>query len=270
MLRGYLGETLSARERRLVARHLNLCASARKELDRLRSGPSKTPVVPSEPPVESWDLKILRWLFKTPKPVPRPAGEGASRRSRAPKMQDQDLVSTPSPFKPIFGIILFFGGLALLTHFIQNGGENPAVKWGKRVLSKHHIFGINSSLELVLDLSALPHWSGNAAPVAIPHQELISDMDHFKIYWQILQPGVAMPPVDLSKNSLAVVFLGAKNTAGHTVKFKRAENYTDKTLLLYDEVSPAPGETAAILTRSWVLQLVPKPAQLPVVIQKIQ
>src|SRR5580700_4946803 len=74
MLRGYLGETLSARDRRMVARHLNLCAAARKELDRLRSGVVKTPPpeVSANPPSEPWDLKVLRWLFKTPKsPLPK-------------------------------------------------------------------------------------------------------------------------------------------------------------------------------------------------------
>src|SRR5580698_10400212 len=73
LLRGYLNDSLSARDRRMVARHLNLCASARKELDHLRSGAVKTPspVVSANPPSEPWDLKILRWLFKTPKSPPK-------------------------------------------------------------------------------------------------------------------------------------------------------------------------------------------------------
>jgi hypothetical protein len=249
LLRGYLGETLSARERRLVARHLNLCASARKELDRLR---------------------ILRWMFKTPKPAAKPAPEAGPKRSRGVKLPDQTLVSTPSPFRPVLGIILFFGGLALLTHLIQNAGENTLLKGAKRWLSRHHILGVGSSLELVLDLSSLPRWSGSAAPVAFPFHEFVSNPDRFRIYWQFLQPGIPLPEVDFSRNALAVVFLGWKNSAGHTVKFKRSESYTDKTVLWYDEVAPLPGEAAAAPARPWVLQLVPKPTQEPVFIQKIQ
>ena len=157
-----------------------------------------------------------------------------------------------------------------MTHFVQNAGENPWVKNSKKWISQKgwHLFGINPALELVLDLSNLPHWSGDFAPVAFPYQEMISDADHFKVYWQLLQPGQTLPKVDFKESSLVVVFLGPKTVAGHTVHFKRAENYTDRTILWYDEVSPASGEVTS--TRPWVLQQVPKPSQQPVLIQAIQ
>src|SRR5579872_6040334 len=119
LLRGYLGETLSARERRLVARHLNLCASARKELDRLRSGPVKAPLNPIEPPREPWDLKILRWMYKTPKPASRQA-EPEARRAKGSKSPASSVPepSSSSPFMSIFKVVLFFGILILLTNFI--------------------------------------------------------------------------------------------------------------------------------------------------------
>src|SRR5579863_2290074 len=122
LLRGYLGETLSARERRLVARHLNLCASARKELDRLRSGPVKAPLNPIEPPTEPWDLKILRWMYKTPKPAPRQAEQDTkkAKAGKSPLPATPESSSSSSSFMSILKVILFFGVLILLTHFIQN------------------------------------------------------------------------------------------------------------------------------------------------------
>ena len=272
LLRGYLGETLSARDRRLVARHLNLCASARKELDRLRSGPVKVLQNPIEPPSEPWDLKILRWMSKTPKPASKVTADGTSKKSST-KIPSGPVGPNPSPLKPILLIVLFFGALILVTHFVQNASDNPAVKGVKRWLSRngYHVLGVTSSLELVLDLSNLSHWNGIAAPVATSFNEIITDENHFKIYWQILQPKTPEPMVDFTKNALAVVFLGPKTHPGTSAKFSRMENFTDKTVLWYDEAPPVGGEMAVDPNyRPWVLQLVPKPIQQPVLIQKVQ
>jgi len=291
LLRGYLAESISARERRLVARHLNLCASARKELDRLRGGSPKTSAAQpvstaapgssaappaahsAEPPSEPWDLKILRWMFKTPKPAPKPPAEVKKPRLMKPPQAEMTPGPSRSPLKPILIVVLIFGGLILLTHFIQNAGQNSALKGAQHWLSKkgYHLPGVSSSLELVLDLTNLTHWDGNLAPVAVASRDLITDADHLNIYWNILQPGIPQPAVDFTKNALAVVFLGPKATAGYLAKFKRVENFSDKTILWYDEVAPASGEMAtASVNRPWVLQLIPKPTQLPVLIQKIQ
>lgn len=274
LLRGYVAGSLSARDRRLVARHLNLCAMARRELDRIRSGPLKAPETSVNPPSEPWDLKILRWLFKTPKPSPRKEIDEAPKKSRSGKGPERNSgrASSGSSWKPVFFIVLFFATLVLLTHFIQNAGENPAVKGVKRWMSQNgiHVFGVQASLELVLDLTNLPHWEGNGAPVAVSHQELITDPTRLRIYWQFLQPGVTLPEVDFTKNALAFVFLGPKATSGYAIKFKRAENYSDRTVLWYDEVIPNAATAAPVLTRPWVIQMVPKPSQMPVVIEKIQ
>jgi len=175
--------------------------------------------------------------------------------------------------KPILLILFLFVGLVLLTHFIQNAGDNAQVKVAKRWLVQHgfHLFGASSSLDLVLDLTNLPHWGGNAAPVAGIFRDLITDDQRYGIYWQLLQPGITKPTVDFKKNALALVCTGPRTTPGYLVKFKRMENYPDKTILLFDEAVPT-AEQAAVnaVTRPWVLQLVPKPDQPPVLIQKIQ
>jgi len=266
LLRGYLQETISASQRRVVARHLNLCAVSRKEMAKLRQGPVKFIFPPVAPPNEPWDIKVLNWLFKTPKPATSKSKESTSNK----KNDKPQLPKKPSSLKPILGVIAFFVVLAFLTHFVQNAGENQVVKNAKQWISKSgwRLFGINPSLELVLDLSNLPHWSGDYAPVAFSYQEMIGDADHFKIYWQLLQPGMTMPKIDFSENSIVVVFLGPRSITGGTVRFKRAENYTDRTILWYDEVNPASGEVAS--ARPWVLQQVPKPSQQPVLIQPIQ
>jgi hypothetical protein len=262
LLRGYLQETISAGQRRIVARHLNLCAASRKEMEKLRQGSANFSLPPAESPKEPWDIKILNWLFKTPKPVSA-APQKISAHKKNDKLQTQQ---NSSSLKPILAVLALFVVLVFLTHFIQNAGENSLVKNTKRWLSQK--FGIDPSLELVLDLSTLPHWSGDYAPVAFPYQEMISDADHFKIYWQLLQPGVVMPKIDFSENAIVVVFLGPKTITGDTVRFKRAENYTDRTVFWYDEVNQTSREVVSV--RPWVLQQVPKPSQQPVLIQLIQ
>jgi hypothetical protein len=104
--------------------------------------------------------------------------------------------------------------------------------------------------------------------VAFAHKEVIRDADHLKVYWQMLQPGVALPKVNFKESSLVVMFLGPRNTTGQTVRFKRAENYNDKTVLWYDDAASVPAKVMS--TRPWVLQEVPKPSQEPVLIQRIQ
>ena len=274
LLRGYLDDRLTARERRVVARHLNLCASARKELDQLRSGAPRTPVVASaNPPSEPWDLKILRWFFKTPKPSSRKEPDAAPRKTRQAKPRDLQPSLKPKsfPLKAILGILLLFVALAFLTHFIQNAGENSVVKDVKRWLAKNHIMGVAPSLDLVLDLTNQPYWNGNSAPVASEHQELVSDPEKFRVYWSLLEPGLELPNVDFTKEALVVFLLGPKPDGGNEVRFKRMENYADKTILWYDEGAPtgAPAASSA-LASPWVIQVVPKPAQTPVLIQKIQ
>jgi hypothetical protein len=274
LLRGYLSDTLSARDRRMVARHLNLCAAARKELDRLRGGSIKAPVTSANPPSESWDLKLLRLMFKTPKPSAAKSAEAAPKKPRAPKETAAPTSEKPkksSSWKPILGVLLIFVALAFLTHFIQNAGDNSIIKGTKRWFSRHGINAFGTpSVDMILDLTGQPQWGGPNAPVAFPYKEVLTDPDRYSLYWQILEPGLEPPPVDFAKNDLVVFFLGQKPTGGYSIRFKRMENYSDKTILWYDEVMPSAAQANSPPGRSWVLQMVPKPAQLPVLIQKIQ
>ena len=201
LLRGYLQETISASQRRIVARHLNLCAASRKELEKLRQGSPKV-IAPFLAPKEPWDIRVLRWLFQVPKPLAPKSKESSSAKKTTSEKK-------AFPWKPLLGVVVFFVALVFLTHFVQNAGENPWVKNSKKWISQKgwHLFGINPALELVLDLSNLPHWSGDFAPVAFPYQEMISDADHFKVYWQLLQPGQTLPKVDF----LGCCFFGPKD-----------------------------------------------------------
>ena len=279
LLRGYLGDTLSARDRRMVARHLNLCASARKEMDKLRGGNLKTPAVSANPPKETWDFKALRWLFRKPSgeapktPEPQTAKKNKPTKE-VPAPHPAPTVVLPnlkqphsSTLIPILGVLFLFVGLVFLTHFIQNAGQNSLVKGAQRWFSRHGITAFGTpSLDMVLDLTNQPQWGGTTAPVAVPFQDIITDMDHYNVFWRILEPGLEPPAVDFSKNQLVVLVLGPKAGSAHSIHFKRMENYANKTVLWYDDTPPA---TPASV-RSWVLQMIPKPSQEPVLIQKIQ
>lgn len=267
----------------MVARHLNLCASARKELDKLRGGNIKSPAVSANPPKESWDFKALRWLFKKPskgasKPVEQPAPKKGKPSKEVsvvvPASTGAPAVVLPklkrprsSALIPILGVLFLFVGLVFLTHFIQNAGQNSLVKGAQRWLTQHGITALGTpSLDMVLDLTNQPQWGGAKAPVAVPFQGIITDRDHYNIFWRILEPGLEPPEVDFTKSQLVVLVLGPKAGPAHSVHFKRMENYADKTVLWYDD---APPDTPSSV-RSWVLQTIPKPAQEPVLIQKIQ
>jgi hypothetical protein len=116
----------------------------------------------------------------------------------------------------------------------------------------------------------LPHWEGDNAPVAFEYSDIIRDQEHFQVYWMLLKPDVDMPLMDFSKNYLALRVLGQKPKPGYGVKFKRVEDYSDKTVVYYDEWSPSAAATLTGETRPWTLQVIPKPPQEPLLLQKIQ
>jgi len=266
LLRGFLAETLTARDRRLVARHLNLCASARKEMDRLRSGPLRSPQNPVEPPSEPWDLKVLRWLFKSPghrtPATPRP------NKKVRPVLDEVIPVERPSVWKPILGVLAIFVALAFATHLIQNAERNEALAAAKRWLTKKGFPGMKPTLEMVQDLAMLPSWNGPLTRATGPYLGLIQDEREFVLYWRVLNPSIGVPSVDFKENSLALVLTETTLDGGKQLRFLRAENYSDRTVIWFDE-TPGKIVRGVSVYRSWALQVVPKPAPGPVLIQKV-
>jgi hypothetical protein len=279
-LRGYLDDKLTARDRRMVARHLNLCANARKELDRLRQG-VKLPPVLDRPLDVPWDQKILNWLYRpkkaqdavpansqtrTQKRRPAPTSQGPVEQTMAPPVKKSSLLRSP-----LLWLLVLLFGVILLTHLVQNAGQYRTIRSVQRWLARQGVpfCGPKSSLDLVMDVT-LPHWEGDNAPVAFEYSDIIRDQEHFQVYWMLLKPDVDMPLMDFSKNYLALRVLGQKPKPGYGVKFKRVEDYSDKTVVYYDEWSPSAAATLTGETRPWTLQVIPKPPQEPLLLQKIQ
>ncbi len=278
-LRGYLDDKLTARDRRMVARHLNLCANARKELDRLRQG-SKLPAVLDRPLDVPWDQKILNWVYRS-KPGPKTSAPTADK---PPKRRPQPSPSVPaetapmtaakkpSLFRsPLLGLIILFGGLFLLTHLVQNANQYPSLRNIQRWMARQGLplFGAKSTLDLVMDVTG-PHWDGEDAPVAFEFGDIIRDDAHFQVYWSLLEPELPLPQVDFTRNVVALRILGEKSKPGDGVKFKRLENYSDKTVVYYEEWALTGTTALSGDSRPWTLQVIPKPPQEPLLQQKIQ
>jgi hypothetical protein len=285
-LRGYLDDKLTARDRRMVARHLNLCANARKELDRLRQG-VKLPAVLDRPIDVPWDQKILNWFYR-PKPkepkapvltTPLPP-KTTKRRVEAPVAPSMPPAENPpaATFKkpslyrsPLLWLAVLFLGFFLLTHLVQNAGQYRTIRNIQRWMARQGVplFGARSTLDLVLDVTG-PHWEGDAGPVAFEYGDIIRDQERFQVYWSLLEPDAPLPQVDFTKSILVLRFLGQKAGPGYGVRFKRLEDYSDKTVVYYEESAPLAGAALSGETRPWTLQLIPKPPQEPLLQQKIQ
>ena len=272
-LRGYLDDKLTARDRRMVARHLNLCANARKELDRLRQG-VKLPAVLDRPIDVPWDQKILNWIFrpkpKEPKdapPTPSPKTikrHGETPAAPAPIQAEKSPIPSakkPSLYRsPLLWLAVLFLALFLLTHLVQNAGQYRTIRNVQRWMARHGVplFGARSTLDLVLDVTG-PHWDGDAGPVAFEYGDIIRDQERFQVYWSLLEPDQPLPPVDFTKSILVLRFLGQKSGPGYAVRFKRLEEYSDKTVVYYEESGPLAGAALTGDTRAWTLQQIPKP-----------
>ncbi len=267
LLSGYLSEKLTADEKRIVARHLNLCTKARRDLALLRKGDTLVPEKGGSIPVP-WDQKIINKLYRIPQTagaseVPRSGEENNLEQARGKPLK------THGSGRYILWIVLFFIAAILVTHFVQNGAQYKVIRDSRRWLANHglRIFGAKSVLELVLDVTNLPHWEGNAAPVAFEYGQYIKDPRTLRVFWMFLLPRVSPPLIDFSKNALVVEFAGQKDTAGCAVEFKRMEFYTDKTVLWFDE--SATDEGKPMVSRPWQIQVIPKPKQEPVLIQRV-
>ncbi len=270
LLKGFMDDKLSGTEKRLVARHLNLCTGARRDLDLQKKG-GKTQLWKMGSFSVPWDQKILNWMFRTPESADH-SEKSPAWDVNPPGPNQKKTAKPPGSGRYILWIVLFFITAILVTHFVQNGTQYKTVRETRRWLANHGfgIFGAKSTLELVLDVTNLPHWEGNAAPVAFEYGQYIKDPRTFRVFWMFLKPMVSLPPVDFSKNALIIQFAGQKNTAGYSVEFKRMEFYTDKTVLWFEEIPPGGGKPmASAVSRPWQIQVIPKPGQVPVFIQRL-
>ncbi len=272
VLRAYLQDKLSPSDRRAVARHLNLCASARKELEDLMLGVPKAPLFTDavSPPTGRSGF-LSRW-FGPGASRSEPKTEEVKKRPFIPRSAaglGRGRPFVPSKLVPLGGVFLLFAGLAVLTHFIQN----PLSRKNVPLWLRH----IGSAVErespvagMILDFRSLPHWEGNDAPVAREQGEVISDPDRLEVYWSFLKPSKERPEVDFSQNDLVVFFGGVKPTAGQSVRLKRMENRSDNTVIWYEERgSPVSRPVGAKAASPWVLQVIPKPPK-PVVFKKAE
>jgi len=270
LLASYLQDKLSTKDRRLVARHLNICASARKDLGFLMRAPKKQIPPVSKPVSEPLDFKILNWLFKTPKAYASKTIGMAKRSVKWIKAdsKDENLSSTASPIKAIGGLFLFFLALVFLTHFIQNPISRKTLHAWLRLLTLHTEKESPIS-DMILDFRSLPRWQGASAPVVKEQSDVISDSDHLDVYWSILKPPADEPRIDFNQNALVLFLGGMKPTIGYSISLKRMETKPESTIIWYEEAGPPSAlPVNGALNSPWVLQVIPKPPK-PVVFKKI-
>ena len=132
----------------MVARHLNLCANARKELDRLRQG-VKLPPVLDRPLDVPWDQKILNWLYRpkkaqdavpansqprTQKRRPAPTSQGPVEETMAPPVKKSSLLRSP-----LLWLLVLLFGVILLTHLVQNAGQYRTIRSVQRWLARQGV-----------------------------------------------------------------------------------------------------------------------------------
>jgi hypothetical protein len=105
-------------------------------------------------------------------------------------------------------------------------------------------------------------WKGGNAPSAEERQELVTDAETFKGYWQVLYPKLAPPEVDFTKQAVVVLMAGERPTAGYSIQVSRLGEKEEEIVIHYRVVSPpADAVTAQVITRPWTLQVITKPTK---------
>ena len=185
------------------------------------------------------------------RPVARTMKDRLTGLLAAAKKNETTKTSTPPP-----------GGQDVLTSLAAEGAQSSAS--GEAAAQAWRAKGIPSSS----DLSSLPRWSGANARSAVETQELISDAQVLKVYWTLLNPGEVPPPVDFETQAVVVLVSSRKPTAGWRVVVDRLEDAPANIVVWYREEAPEPeGFVAQVLTRPWMMQVVPRPAK-PVIFKK--
>lgn len=272
----YLRDKLSMTERRWVARHLNLCAAARRELDEYKSGARKPP--PDRPalPALPWDQKILSWITRNAEPAPL-----------EPSVNPIPLLNTSltAPLEKkkigVIGMLMMFVLVVPVTPLIL---LVPHQAWEPILRIPFVQSEIQSVKSLVVEAKTgwlhespekagwnpaqAPRWAGEIGPVAESQQDCVTVEQDFAAYWQLLQPGVSEPEVNFDREAVILLFQGQKKTTGFGVELQKIEDAPASQVLIYHEKEPGPfSMTTSQTTRPWSIIVIPRPSK-PVVFQK--
>jgi hypothetical protein len=267
MLPDYLREKLSMTERRWVARHLNHCAEARRLLDEIKSGTRRKPAVET-PARMSWDERILGWMGGSPK---KKTGSSTSVK------RDSAVSSQPAIKKKIriietIAMIILVFPFSLLVVLIPARYWSPVLQipFVQRELKGLQALEVEVKTEWLHESPQVAgwnpqttaHWEGAAGPAAEDQQILVSDEDHWAVYWQLIQPGVPEPAVDFTQNAVVLLFQGQKSTTGFSVKLQKITDEGGSTGFYYQEKQPGIFSIVKAQTTSpWDAVVVPRPTQ---------
>jgi hypothetical protein len=110
----------------------------------------------------------------------------------------------------------------------------------------------------VNSVAEVKRWSGNKGPYPDEHTELVQDSAALTAYWQLLASGQSMPQVDFQKEAVALIFMGARPTAGYSVSVEGVDVGPDAVTVIWHEQAPSAGSTTdQAPTRPWAMQVVP-------------
>jgi hypothetical protein len=103
-------------------------------------------------------------------------------------------------------------------------------------------------------------WSGAAETASAEEQNLVTDAETFKAYWETFQPGKEMPVVDFTKQAVVVLLDSQRPTGGYHIHVSGLEEITDHLIVHYKTDNPPDGTfTIQVLTWPWSLQIISKP-----------
>jgi hypothetical protein len=276
----YLRDKLSMTERRWVARHLNLCAAARRELDEYKSGARKPP--PDRPalPALPWDQKILAWITRDAGPI---------KPKDTPGGELESLLNTPleAPLPAgkkklgVIGLLMMFVLVVPITPLLL---LVPHQAWEPLLRISFVQTEIQSVKSLVIEAKTglfhespeaagwnpaqAPRWEGVSGPVAESQQDCVTVEQDFEAYWQLLQPGVPEPSVNFDREAVVLLFQGQKKSTGFGIELQKIQDGGVSQVLIYREKEPGPFSMAkSQVTRPWAIMVIPRPSK-PVVFQK--
>jgi hypothetical protein len=265
----YLRDKLSMIERRWVARHLNLCAAARRELDEYKSGLRKPPADRPALPALPWDQKILAWITRNASasednPSPPVIEIPSAETSRTPqkKVGLIGMLLMAVLVVPVTPLLLLLPRQVwdplLKIPIVQTEIESAKVLLVEARTGWFH----ESPEEAGWKASTAPHWEGEMGPVAEAQQDCVTVEQDFAAYWQLLQPGAAEPDVNFDREAVVLLFQGEKKTAGYGIQFDKIQDEGVSTVLLYKEKEPGAFSLAKrAATRPWSMMVIPRPAK---------